>query len=548
MNALCRALVVFTAACIIPAAGHAQSAKLPILEPTVVEVDLSALPSNEKAALARIIHAARKLDTLFIRQMWPGTAALLRERTPSRNAQVRAEVEALNFFKGPWDNDGKAFIPGVPATRPIADFYPEAATKDTLEAWLDTLSPSERKRALSAFTAIRSASGSRFEVEPYSRYYASELRSAADDLRAAAALTREPTLKRYLVARAQALLDDDYYASDVAFVELSGPIDVALGPYEVDDDNWFGVKTSFEASIALVNKAATEHVAQIASHLQELEDHLPLASELRGRKLAAAAPVMILDAIYHGGLTGAGHAQAGYGLPNDLRVLNSVGARTGTYSNILERRYQRTFLPIATTALAAPDRASLRFEDIRDEIMMVRMFDSLGPQLVTGTKQPIADALRDNWGVALQVRSMLLSLWGHRYLIEHGYLDARDGAPLYAAFLVPALARLRGGLSSPSSQGSTYVLNRLIEAGAIHSNSEEHLTIDAERADAEVVRAANEFISAMAKGDADSVRALLHQNVMAHPKLQPVLGRMGPPPPLDRIIYRTADALDAPDH
>ena len=225
MNTLCCAFVVFTAACIIPAAGHAQSAKLPILEPTVVEADLSALPSNEKAALARVIHAARKLDTLFIRQRWPGTAALLRERTPSRNAQVRAEVEALNFFKGPWDNDGKAFIPGVPATRPIADFYPAAATKDTLEAWLDTLSPSERKRALSPFTAIRSGSGSRFEVEPYSRYYASELRSAADDLRAAAALTHEPTLKRYLVTRAQALprrlSTESYIAQRIIWTRLT---------------------------------------------------------------------------------------------------------------------------------------------------------------------------------------------------------------------------------------------------------------------------------------------------------------------------------------
>jgi hypothetical protein len=142
---------------------------------------------------------------------------------------------------------------------------------------------------------------------------------------------------------------------------------------------------------------------------------------------------------------------------------------------------------------------------------------------------------------------MLLSLWGHRYLIEHGYLDARDAAPLYAAFLVPALARLRGGLNSPSSQGSTYVLNRLVEAGAIHASSEEHLTIDAKRADAEVVRAAKEFISAMARGDAESVHALLHQNVMMHPKLQPVIEHMGPAPPLDRIIYRTADNLDAPD-
>jgi hypothetical protein len=464
-----------------------------------------------------------------------------------RNAQARAEVSALNFFKGPWGNDGKYFIPGVPTTRPTADFYPPGATKDAVETWLATLSASERERALNPFTAIRPGLGGRFIIEPYSHYYASELQLAAGDLRAAAALTHEPTLKHYLVTRARALLDDNYYASDVAFIGLRGPIDVVLGPYEVDDDGWFGVKTAFQASIALINKAATEHVAQIASHLQELEDHLPLAAELRGRQLATAAPVVILEAIYHGGLAGAGHALAGYGLPNDIRVLNAAGARTGAYSNILKLRYERTFLPIATAALAAKDRAALRFEDIRDEILMVRLFDSLGPQLVTDTKQPIMDVLRENWGVALQVRSMLLSLWGHRYLIEHGYLDARDAAPLYAAFLVPALARLRGGLNSPSSQGSTYVLNRLIDAGAIHPDPDGRLTIDAERADATVVEAANEFISAMAKGDINTVHALLHRHVMIHPGLQPVLQRMGASPPLDRPIYRTADQLDTPD-
>lgn len=539
-----RCLAVFSYALILaPASGFAESAPPPTLESAVIEVDLSALPFNEKAALARIIHAARRMDALYIRQIWPGTAALLRERTPPRDVRAREEVDALNFFKGPWDSRGQAFVTGVPATRPIGDFYPAGTTKNAIEAWVATLSPREREQALGAFTAIHLGSDGRFKVEPYSRYYASELRSAADDLHAAAGLTHEPTLKRYLLAKAKALLDDNYYASDVAFVGLGGPIDVVLGPYEVDDDGWFGVKTAFEASIALVNKSATERVALIAFHLQELEDHLPLAPELRGRKLAAAAPVMILDVIYHGGLAAAGTA-AGYGLPNDLRVLNAVGARTGTYSNILKLRYDRTFLPIATAALAIPDREALRFEDIRDEILMVRLFDSLGPQLVTGTQQPIADALRESSAVAAQVRSMLLSLWGHRYLIERGYLDSREAAPLYAAFLVPALARLRGGLRSPPSQGSTYVLNRLIEAGAIHAVSEGRLTIDTKRADTEVVRAANEFISAMAKGDADAVHALLRQYVVVPPLVQSVLARMGPAPPPDRLIYRTADQLD----
>lgn len=524
----------------------AESAQLPRLEPAVVQVDLSALPASEKGALALIIHAARRMDALYMQQVWPGTAALVAERTPPRDARARAELEALGFFKGPWDERGNAFIPGVPATRPMGDFYPAGVSKNKVEAWLATLPRREREQALGAFTVVRRAPDGRFGIEPYSHHYASELQLAARDLRAAAALTREATLKRYLLRRAQALLDDDYYASDVAFVGLRGPIDVVLGPYEVDDDDWFGVKTAFEASIALVDKAATERVARIASHLQELEDHLPLAPELRGRRLAAASPVAVLDVIYHGGLAAAGGAAAGYGLPNDLRVLNAAGARTGTYSNILKVRYETTFLPIATAALTPRDRAKLRFEDIRDEILMVRLFDSLGPQLVTGTQQPISSALRDNWAAAEQVRSMLLSLWGHRYLIEHGYLGRREGGALYTAFLVPALARLRGGLKDSPSQGSTYILNRLIDAGAIRPDATGRLMIDTKRADAEVEHAADEFISAMARGDADRVRALLRQHVVIHPLLQPVLERMGAAPPLRRFIYRTADQLDAP--
>jgi hypothetical protein len=541
-----RRLAILAAACTMPASGLAQSAQIPTLEPAVVEVSLSTLPSSEKAALARIIHAARRMDTLYMRQVWPGSAALILERTPPRDAHARAERDALNFFKGPWDAGGRAFIAGVPPARPMGDFYPAGATKEDVKAWLTTLSPRERQQALGAFTVIRRGPDGQLGIEPYSQYYASDLRPAADDLRAAAALTHEPTLRRYLLARAQAFLDDDYYASDVALVGLRGPVDVVLGPYWADDDDWFGVKTAFHASIALVNTAATERMAQVATHLQELEDHLPLAPELRGRRLAPAAPVVVLDVIYHGGLAASGGATAGYGLPQDLRVLKAVGARTGTYSNILEMRYASTFLPISTAVLAAADRAVLRFEDIREEILMVRLFDSLGPQLVTATKQPIAAALHESSAVASQVRSMLLSLWGHRYLIEHGYLDRREAASMYAAFLVPALARIRGGLGASSSQGSTYVLNRLIEARAIHADSTGRLTIDAQLADAEVVRAANEFISSMARGDADTIHALLRRYVVIHPQVQSVLERMGPPPPVTRLIYRTADQLDAP--
>jgi hypothetical protein len=226
-----------------------------------------------------------------------------------------------------------------------------------------------------------------------------------------------------------------------------------------------------------------------------------------------------------------------------LHVLNAVGGRTGTYNNILKLRFDTTFRPIADAILARDDRAKLTFEDIRDEIMFVRMFDSLGPQYVTGTKQPIADALLENAAVAGQIRSMLLSLWGHRYLIEQGYLDRREATTLYSSFLIPALARVRGGLGSTPSQGSTYVLNHLLEAGAISLGSDGHVKINSAVADADIVSAAVEFISPMAKGDAAAIKTLLKHYVAVTPPIQDLLVRIGPAPEPQRLVYRTAEQL-----
>jgi hypothetical protein len=527
------------------AEAAAEPSTLPALKPVAVEVDITGLPASEQAALVPLLRAARQMDALYMRQVWPGTRALIRERQSVQTSAAQAELDALNFFKGPWGPTGTAFISGVPAKQPIGDFYPSGTTKHDIEVWLAPLSEPDRKRALDPFTVIERGQNGPFEVVSYGRHHKDALTEAAGALREAATLTREATLKSFLTLRAQALLDDDYYASDVAFVGLKGPIDVVLGPYEVDDDAWFGAKTAYEASIALVNEPATQRIARIATHLQELEDHLPLAPNLRSRKLGAAAPIVVLDVIYHGGMAGAGGADAGYGLPNDLRVLDAVGARTGTYSNIIKLRYDSTFRPIADAVFTDADRSALRFEDIRDAVMFVRMFDSLGPQFVTGTKQPIAEALRENASVAIQIHSMLLSLWGHRYLIENGYLDQRETASLYSAFLIEALGRY-GSVASPASQGSTYVLNHLLEAGAISASADGRLTINRVAADADIARAAKEFISPMARGDATVVKLLLEHYLVVTPAIHDLLARLGPAPPLQRPVYRTADRLSPP--
>ena len=235
-----------------------------------------------------------------------------------------------------------------------------------------------------------------------------------------------------------------------------------------------------------------------------------------------------------------------YDLPNDLRVLDAAGARTGTYENIIKLDYDREYQPIADAVLAKEDRAALRFEDIRDEIMFVRILDPLGPQFVTGTKQPIADTLGTNGTVAAQIRSMLLSLWGHRYLIEHDYLNRRDATSLYSAFFIPGAVAHPPCLEGPRSQASIYVLNHLLEAGALAVGADGRFTINRTAADAEITRAAREFISAMAAGDSAAIRSLLERYAVMTPVIRDLLPRLGPELPLLRVVYSTAARLSPP--
>jgi hypothetical protein len=477
------------------------------------------------------------MDELYLRQVWRGTSALIQARMNDTGRRDSTELDALRYFKGPWLPSGEAFVSGAPPRRLPPDFYPPDSTKPELERWLGTLDAGAKARALDGFTAIVRGEDGGFRVVPYHERYSEVVNAAASDLRAAAELTRAPTLARFLQLRAKGLLDDDYYESDVAFVQLRGPLDVVLGPYEVDDDGWFGAKTVYEASIGVVHEPTTRRIAGVVSHLQELEDHLPLAPTLRGRKLGTVASVVVLDAVYMGGLSDAGGPAQGYGLPNDVRVLREAGARTGVYRNLIRDRYESTHRPIADGVLADAERTDLRFEDILDEILFVRLFDSVGPQFVEGTGRPILEALGERGSVAGQIRSMLLSLWGHRYLMDHGQLQKRPAGTVYAAFLVPALARILAGRGGPAGQGSTYVLDCLLEAGAIRPDQTNHFVIDGKRADAEIARAADEFIGKMAKGDVDGIGTLLDRHIVVRDGVKRALSRVTLPTSNRRGIW-----------
>src|SRR5215472_8706857 len=272
--------------------------------PTQVRVETAALASEDRQALLKLVEAARVLDSIFLKQLWAGNPDLYTRLQKDQTPLGRARLHYFWLNKGPWSDidEYKAFLPGVPPRKlPGANFYPENMSKQGFEQWLGGLSAQEQERAKGFFTVIRKEKGEGMKVVPYNEEYKDDLTVAAALLRAAAALTDNESLKKFLNTRADAFLSNDYYESDLAWMDLDAPIDVTIGPYETYNDELFGYKAAFEAYINLRDDEETSKLASFTQHLQEIEDNLPIDPKYRNPKLGAAAPIRVVDEIISAG-------------------------------------------------------------------------------------------------------------------------------------------------------------------------------------------------------------------------------------------------------
>ena len=223
-------------------------------------------------------------------QLWSGDNALYEKLLADDTPLGRARLHLFWIYKGPWsDLDAhKAFLSGVPERKPLgANFYPPDMTREEFDKWIAALPHDEAAQAKGFFTAIRRGSAAhRLSIVPYHRAYHSYLEEAAQLLKEAASDTTNESLRRFLNLRAQAFLDDDYYASDIAWMDLDAPIDITIGPYETYNDELFGYKASFEAYVCLKDEAETQKLNGFSAHLQEVEDNLPLDRQYRIRSSA----------------------------------------------------------------------------------------------------------------------------------------------------------------------------------------------------------------------------------------------------------------------
>ena len=546
--------IVVTAVCgaAPPAAGPAPDevhlrAMTARFAPVDIGADVASLPEGERRALARMVEAARVVDAIFLRQAWAGNEPLLLELLDDASPLGRERRSAFLLDKGPWsrlDHDAP-FVPGVPAKPEGANYYPAGATKAEVETWMKGLPEKEREAAQGFFTTIRRGADGKLVAVPYSVEYQGELARAAELLREAAAATTQPTLKRFLETRAAAFLSNDYYESDVAWMELDASLEPTIGPYETYEDGWFGYKAAFEAFITIRDQAESAKLARLGAELQGLENALPIDPSLRNPKLGALAPIRVVDVVFSAGDGNRGVQTAAYNLPNDERVVSERGSKRVMLKNTQRAKFDKVLLPISKVALVPAEQGNVDFDAFFTHILMHELMHGLGPQTITKDGKPstVRLELRDLYSSIEEAKADISGLWALQQLVDKGVLDRSLERTMYTTYLASAFRSIRFGLGEAHARGQALQVNRLLDAGAFRVAADGTFSVDTAKVKGAVTALTRELMTLEAAGDYAGAKELLATQAVVRPQTQRVLDRLKDVPVDVRPRFVTAEQL-----
>ena len=521
--------------------------------PTPLRVDLSGLSAGDRQALEKLVEAAKIVNTIFMQQFWSGDLAtyhaLQQDKTPLGSAR-------LDYFwinKGPWSeiDEYAAFLPDVPARKlPGANFYPENMTKDEFETWVKTLSPEQKEQAEGFFTVIRRGADGKLKTIPYSDEYKSDLASAGKLLREAAALTDNGSLKKFLTARSDAFVSNNYYESDVAWMDLDAPVDVTYGPYETYQDELFGYKAAFEAYINVRDDKESARLGFLGSHLQDIENNLPEDPQYRVAKLGASAPIRVVNEVFSAGDGAHGVQTAAYNLPNDDKVVQQKGSKRVMLKNVQEAKFKATLVPISKIVLVPAAQKDLSFELFFTHIVAHELCHGLGPHQITigGRETNPRMELKEQYSALEEAKADVTGLFALQFLMtqaDAGKLDApmAHGAEaerqLYTTYLASSFRTMRFGLQDAHARGQAMQFNYFLDQGAFTANADGTFGVDVAKMKEAVKSLDGKLLTLEATGDYAGARDWMGKMGILRPETKQALARLKSVPTDIAPIFET---------
>ncbi|MEE4177937.1 MAG: Zn-dependent hydrolase [Bacteroides sp.] len=436
--------------------SETMKAKLEQFKEVTLTTDLSWLSENEREMISILIDAADLMDEVFWLQAY-GDKETLMEQLDNEFARQYA---AIHY--GPWDRlDGMApFVPEVGEKPEGANFYPLDMTKEEFEAWED---PDKT----SLYTVIRRDEAGNLVSVPYSQAYAEQHQKAAELLRQAAELAEDEGLKTYLLARAEALLNDDYQPSDFAWMAMKeSNIDFVVGPIENYEDRLFGYKAANEAFVLVKDPEWSARLVKFNAMLPDLQAGLPVPAQYKAETPGTDADMNVYYALYYAGDCNAGSKTIAINLPNDPEIHVSVGTRKLQLKNSMQAKFENILVPIANMLIDESQRHHIKFDAFFENTTFHEVSHGMGVKNTINGQGPMREALREYYSPIEEAKADIMGLYLVTKLYEMGEITSGEVMDNYVTFFAGIFRSSRFGASSAHGRANMLTMKYFADRNA----------------------------------------------------------------------------------
>lgn len=473
----------------------------------------SLLGDRDRQMLSKLIEAAGVMDDLFLKQVSIRNTQTLADLKASKDPKAGLMLHYFRINFGPYDRlDEKRPFINVPYRFAGATFYPMNMKKDEFTKWIED-HPKDKEVFQSNFTIIERTKDDGLKAVPYAEHYKDDLEKAAALLVEAAALSDNASLARFLKSRAKAFKSNDYYASDIDWMDVKDNlIDVTIGPYETYEDELFGFKAAFEAFICLKDPQASEALGKIKGYLPEMEAALPLDEPTAGKGPAKETPISVVDVIFTAGDAKAGIQSIAFNLPNDERVRTKKGSKKVMLRNLIKAKYEGILVPISGVVIHPDEKGQVDQDAFFNHVLLHEVSHGIGPGFITkgGQKTEVRVELKDLYATIEEAKADVLGMTGTVFLQKKGFYPEGTDRKMWVTFLASIFRTIRFGTDEAHAKGNVIILNYLLSKGGyVHDEATGTFRVDFDKVEAAAQDLARGLLAVEAKGDYEGARKLI---------------------------------------
>ena len=486
-----------------PAPAENVSTQITKFKPVAMSSATAGLTPKEKRLVQKLVDASRYLESIYWRQN-DKASLVLYQGLAGCSSQSDKNIRHFLLINGSrFDllEENKPFI-GKEPFAPGRENFPKDITQKEIDAYV-AAHPEKKNAIYSPFTVVK-RQGSDLVAVPYHVEYKEWLEPAARTLREAADLSDDKAFARFLRLRADALLTDDYYASDIAWVDLENPkFDVIFAPYETYLDDLLGVKTSYGGAVLVRNESESRKLAKFVQYVPQIQKALPLADEDKPSKEGRRAPMEVMDTPFRVGDLRHGYQAVADNLPNDPRIHEEKGSKRIFFKNYMDARVKYVVLPIANL-LMRPDQARLASMDgYLSTVVMHEISHGIGPAFArtANGRVDISEAIGPLQSALEEAKADIVGLYGLAWLMDHGALPKAKSNDYYASYVAGIFRSVRFGIAEAHGRAVMMVFNYLAEQHALNREPNGRYAIDFAKMPGAVASLAKELLEIEATGD-----------------------------------------------